>query len=118
MPTSDETRVALLGSLDAIEAELKQVGWWTATEPPMPDGGDFPAFGQGLMTFAQWLQWIFLPNARAACADLDLPSDSQVGAQAVREFDGVPEAARLTELLAGFDREVVRVSRRSRRRRR
>ena len=111
MTDPDALRTALLGTLDAIEAELKRLGWWTEGAPPMHEGDDFPAFGQGLMAFPQWLQWIFLANARAACADLDLPSGSQVGVKAVREFDGMPEADRLIELLGEFDAQVVRAHR-------
>ncbi len=110
------TPSALLATLDAIEAELKRLGWWTDTAPPMPEGDEFPAFGEGLMAFPQWLQWIFLPNARAACADLDLPSGSQVGVKAVREFDGEPDADRLIELLSEFDDQVALANRQRRRR--
>jgi len=41
------TPSALLATLDAIEAELKRLGWWTDTAPPMPEGDEFPAFGEG-----------------------------------------------------------------------
>jgi uncharacterized protein YqcC (DUF446 family) len=55
------------------------------------------------MTFSQWLQFIFLPRVREAVTSNSFPKSSSVGAQAVREFDGNPEADQLITLLSEFD---------------
>ncbi|HET7845465.1 MAG TPA: YqcC family protein [Xanthomonadales bacterium] len=107
MPGSlDDTtwRNALARQLDAIEAELRRIGWWQAT-PLSPEQMQFTqAFGADTMAFSQWLQFVFVPNAREAVAGKrPLPRRSMVGAQAVREFDGVEEAEQLCSLLSSFD---------------
>jgi len=55
------------------------------------------------MTFTQWLQFVFLPRVREAAASGEFPNSSSVGAQAVREFDGEPDADHLVTLLSEFD---------------
>jgi uncharacterized protein YqcC (DUF446 family) len=61
------------------------------------------AFAMDTMTFTQWLQFVFIPRVREAAATNQFPSTSSVGAQAVREFDGDPNAERLVTLLSEFD---------------
>ena len=61
------------------------------------------AFAMDTMTFVQWLQFIFLPRVREAVKSNSFPTSSSVGAQAVREFDGDPEADQLITLLSEFD---------------
>lgn len=102
-------RAALARQLDAIEAELRGLGWWQAQAPP-PEAMRFTrAFGADTLAFSQWLQFVFLPNAREAVAGRrTLPQRSTVGAQAVREFDGMDDAERLCALLSGFDFAVER----------
>ena len=88
---------------DEIEAEMRSIGFWQTT-PPRPEQLHFKqAFAMDTMTFAQWLQFIFLPRVREAIASNEFPSSSSVGAQAVREFDGDPDADRLVILLSEFD---------------
>ncbi|HEV3040721.1 MAG TPA: YqcC family protein [Candidatus Angelobacter sp.] len=88
---------------DQIEAEMRQIGMWQA-EPLRPEQLDFKeAFAMDTMTFAQWLQFIFLNRVREAIASGEFPSGSSVGAQAVREFDGQHEADPLITLLSEFD---------------
>jgi uncharacterized protein YqcC (DUF446 family) len=51
-----------------------------------------------------WLQFIFIPRVNSIIAERgQFPKSSSVGAQAVREFDGVPEASKLVSLLSKFD---------------
>jgi uncharacterized protein YqcC (DUF446 family) len=89
--------------LDQIEAEMRRIGMWQA-EPLRPEHMKFTkAFGMDTMAFSQWLQFIFLPRVREAVAKNSFPKGSSVGAQAVREFDGQPEADRLLTLLSEFD---------------
>jgi uncharacterized protein YqcC (DUF446 family) len=89
--------------VDEIEAEMQQCGLWQ-TQPLSPEQMRFTkAFGMDTMSFDQWLQFVFIPKVREAIATNSFPSSSQVGAQAVREFDTVPAASRLVTLLAQFD---------------
>ncbi len=88
---------------DNIEAEMRKIGFWQS-EPLRPEQLEFTqAFAMDTMTYAQWLQFIFLPRVREAVASNQFPSSSSVGTQAVREFDCAPNADRLITLLAEFD---------------
>jgi uncharacterized protein YqcC (DUF446 family) len=88
---------------DQIEAEMHSIGLWQ-TEPLRAEQLEFTqAFAMDTMTFAQWLQFIFLVRVREAVASNEFPSGSSVGAQAVREFDCDPDADRLVTLLSEFD---------------
>ena len=89
--------------LDQIEAEMRRIGIWQA-EPLRPEQRKFTkAFAMDTMAFSPWLQFIFLPRVREAVAVNSFPKGSSVGAQAVREFDGQPEAEHLLTLLSEFD---------------
>jgi uncharacterized protein YqcC (DUF446 family) len=93
----------VLAAAGRIEAELRRLGWWSATPPP-DEAFDFAQpFAMDTLAFSQWLQWIFLPRVKEAAAEGAFPASSHVAAQAVREFDGRPEASTLLELLADFD---------------
>jgi|SRR5215831_3646153 len=88
---------------DRIEAEMRRIGYWQ-TEPLRPEQMKFTqAFAMDTMTFTQWLQFIFLSRVREAAASNQFPSSSNVGAQAVREFDGDTDADHLVTLLSEFD---------------
>ena len=88
---------------DAIEAEMRKIGFWQS-EPLKPEQLNFTqAFAMDTMGDAQWLQFIFLPRVREAVAANQFPSSSSVGTQAVREFDGDPDTGRLVTLLSEFD---------------
>ena len=99
--------------IDAIEAEMKRIGYWQS-EPLDPDQYDFErAFAMDTMAFSQWnnprllvgwLQFIFIPRVREVVVNQGkFPEQSMVAAQAVREFDGAPEASDLVRLLSEFD---------------
>ena len=95
--------------IDAIEAEIKRIGWWR--EEPLPEEAyNFTrAFAMDTMPYSYWLQFIFIPRVRDIIASRgSFPSTSQVGAQAVREFDGVYEADELNGLLIDFDNYIER----------
>ncbi|HEY6306209.1 MAG TPA: YqcC family protein [Candidatus Angelobacter sp.] len=94
----DVTRYA-----DLIEAEMRRIGFWQS-RPLQPEQMKFTqAFAMDTMAYTQWLQFIFLTRVREAAASNQFPSSSSVGAQAVREFDGNPDADALVTLLAEFD---------------
>ena len=101
MPSSLQAEVNRYA--DRIEAEMRRIGFWQ-NEPLRPEQMEFTqAFAMDTMTYAQWLQFVFLPRVREAAAANQFPSGSSVGTQAVREFDGSPEAGDLITLLAEFD---------------
>ena len=90
--------------IDGIEAEMKRIGFWS-DEPPTPEMYNFTqAFAMDTMPFSYWLQFIFIPRVRSIIAEQgDFPRSSQVGVQAVREFDGAWEASDLVSKLIAFD---------------
>jgi uncharacterized protein YqcC (DUF446 family) len=90
--------------ISEIEAEMKHIGYWSLE--PLPDKAyDFHhAFAMDTMTFSQWLQFVLIPRVRSIIEqEGDFPSESMVGAQAVREFDGDTTASNLVTLLSEFD---------------
>lgn len=94
---------AVLAKLAQIETEMQRIDLWQ-TDPLLAEQYDFRvAFAGDTMSFPQWLQFIFIPNVKRAAEHGSFPSSSQVGVKAVREFDGMDEASRLTELLSEFD---------------
>jgi uncharacterized protein YqcC (DUF446 family) len=94
------------GALAAsITAELHRLGWWPEGVPD-----DAPAvevmgpFGQPDMAFTQWLALVLVPRLReVAGGQAEPPSGSMVATQAIRELDGVHEAADLIALLVDLD---------------
>lgn len=86
-----------------IESEMRNAGLWQS-EPLRPEQYEFSqAFAMDTMSFAQWLQFVFLERVKEAISENAFPSRSMVAAQAVREFDGVHEASSLVTALADFD---------------
>jgi len=96
---------ATIDAIDAIEAELRSLGWFEHEAPPSE--GPTGAFGAGAMSFEQWLCRVFVPSVRAKLAsDGPWPDDSQVASQAYREWrmhGDAPGVDRLLELLQRFD---------------
>lgn len=97
-----------LGAAQAIEDELRRLGWWSLTPPPAERLSNPGPFGQNGMSGPQWLQFVLLDRVRTTAAGQgSFPQASSVGTWAFREFDGVWEAdpliARLRELDALFE---------------
>ena len=90
--------------IDEIEVEMRRIGLWSE-KPPAPEAFDFHrAFAMDTMAFSQWLQFIFVPRVNQIIESGEpFPTHSSVGAQAVREFDGEPDASHLCTLLSQFD---------------
>lgn len=88
----------------AVEFELKKIGAWQTT-PLKPEQYDFrKAFAMDTMAYEQWIQFILIPRVQEILAtNEEFPSQSMVGAQAIREFDGRDEMADLITLLCEFD---------------
>lgn len=105
---SDHRSKAVLAKLDAIEAEMKRVGYWSESPPDLQAeirAGRLRSFIDA-PSFELWLQCVFIPNARAAAASNDLPEQSDVGLMAMRQYDyhsHIPEAQNLLKLLSEFD---------------
>ena len=103
---------ALSQKLDEIEAEMKRIGYWHASPPDLQAQaarGELRSYLDA-PSFELWLQALFLPNARHSVQTDALPSDSQVGLMATRQYDYhsvVPEAHGLMKLLYEFD-DLVR----------
>jgi uncharacterized protein YqcC (DUF446 family) len=87
-----------------IEAEMKRIGYWS-DEPPPEEAYKFQqAFAMDAMAFSQWLQFILIPRVWTIIEQKgDFPSESMVGIQAVREFDGDSNASGLVTRLSEFD---------------
>ena len=90
--------------LDAIESEMRRIGIWSTQASLPEDIVPQAPFGHGQITFEQWIQYVLIPNARGlAESNGPYPSQSQVAAQAAREFSGFDEAEHLSSLLCDFD---------------
>jgi len=90
--------------ISKIETEMKRIGCWSL-EPLPGEAYEFhQAFAMYTMAFTQWLQFILIPRVRSINAQKgEFPSESMVGAQVVREFDGDATASGLVILLGEFD---------------
>ncbi len=92
MPAADRN-AAIAAAIDAIETEMRRIGFWDAPAPSAERIARGGAFGTGSMTFSQWLRFVFVPRVRAilvAGADGEWPKKSQVAAQAAREWGHSP----------------------------
>ena len=94
---------------ELIEAELRSLGAWQAEQLPRETIEAGGAFGLNTMAFSQWIQFVLVPRLHeVAAGTIPVPASSQVGGQAVREFDTWPEATELTRLLIEVDGLVSR----------
>jgi len=103
----------LMERLNAIETELRRLGYLTGEIKPIENVNS--AFGIGQMTFEHWLAHVFLPNARAAVESEDLPASSSLGTAAIRNLDGNSEAGELISMLIQFDERIAQVAKSSHR---
>lgn len=93
-----------LAAAAAIQAELRALGWWSATAPSTQALADAGPFGQHTLTPGQWLQYILLERvSETARGEGHFPADSNVSTWSIREFDGLPEAHALQQRLYDFD---------------
>jgi uncharacterized protein YqcC (DUF446 family) len=73
--------------INEIEAEMKKIDLWQNEPLPAPQYDFKEAFGSDKMSFAQWLQFIFIPNVKKLLStNGPWPPASQVGIYAVQEF--------------------------------
>ena len=103
MPQPNPTVVAWM--LNEVEADLKRLALWS--DEPRNDAliaSSRQPFCMDVLPFAQWLQYVLLPNARRILdADGDWPTSSAVATQARRELGGVGDTEDLFEHLSKFD---------------
>jgi uncharacterized protein YqcC (DUF446 family) len=89
---------------ERIERELRSLNAWQSEPLPKSAHDSQRAFFADTMTFYQWLQFVLLSRVREVielCGAF--PSESAVGAYAVRELDGFDEAGDLIRVLSEFD---------------
>jgi len=105
------TLEAISRHLGRVEDEMKRIGYWSSEPPDLQTEvreGRLATYLDA-PSFELWLQQVFLPNARRAVVEADLPAESSVGVMAMRQYDyhsHVPEAQGLLRLLSEFDRLV------------
>lgn len=91
----------------AIEDELRKLGRWGATRPADDAFRSEAAFFADRMAFEEWLQWVMLPRVREICSERgEFPPSSQLGAYAVRQFDGDDATGELVARLAALDQLI------------
>jgi len=89
--------------LTAIEAEMRRIGMWQSEPLPETAYAFQEPFAMDTMAFPQWLQFVFIPRVQSIVqARGEFPASSNVGTQAIREFDGVAAATKLVALLCEF----------------
>jgi uncharacterized protein YqcC (DUF446 family) len=103
-PSSRNRYAQAAQKISEIEAEMKRIGYWSP-EPLPEEAYDFQqAFAMDTMAFSQWLQFILVPRVQQIIEQQGtFPSESMVGVQATREFDGDGNASQLVSLLSEFD---------------
>ena len=111
-PREKRTHPKILEQLNRIEAEMKHIGYWSANPPDLlaaAERGELKSYLDA-PTFELWLQALFLPRARQAAQDDQLPAQSQVGEMARRQYDYMsydPKAEHLLNLLRRFDDLII-----------
>lgn len=108
---SPAARTQMMATLDAVEAELRRIGYWQIDPPDL-----MARFASGELksyldapSFELWLQTVFLPNARKMINADQLPPFSSVGVMAMRQYDYhsfIEEAQALLRLLIQFDAQA------------
>jgi uncharacterized protein YqcC (DUF446 family) len=90
--------------LDAVIDAMRRADMWDIARPADTAFEDMGAFGMRTMAFAQWLRWVFVPNAETSIASNGpWPESSSIAVQATREGDTDDHVARVAPALADFD---------------
>jgi len=102
---------------DRIERELRSLNAWQSEPLPYSAYESKTAFFADTMTFYQWLQFVLLARVRKIIEERGVfPTESSVGAYAVRELDGIQEADGLIQVLCEFDEFIEGLGRGARER--
>lgn len=107
---ADHIQIASL--LIDIEVELRRLQQWER-EAPSPEAlASVEPFCVDTMTFAQWLQFIFLPRMHALAAARQLPPGRcEISPMAEEYFGGLPnkiDAVNLVRFIRQLDSEINR----------
>jgi len=104
----DERLPALADQLLQIERELRLLGWWSAQSPSVEALASQEPFCVDTLSFAQWLQWIFLPRMKLIIeSDGALPVRSGIRPMAEVVYQGdLDPVLPLLATLAEFDRLI------------
>jgi uncharacterized protein YqcC (DUF446 family) len=101
-----DTYAKLASQLDALTAELQQLQLWGSTPPPASALASSAPFCHDTLSFQAWLQWVFIPRARALVdARAPLPPDCNIAPMAELSFGETEwNSDDLIALLRGIDR--------------
>ncbi|MBM7063148.1 YqcC family protein [Pseudomonas sp. UL073] len=99
---------ALAEQLLLIERELRLLGWWSVQAPSAAALASQEPFCVDTLSFAEWLQWIFLPRMKILIEQqADLPQASGIREMAEVTYREQPVQTRqLLEALGKFDRLI------------
>ncbi|BCV50377.1 YqcC family protein [Shewanella algae] len=96
----------------AIEAELKALGMWSATEPGAAAMASQAPFACDSMAFEAWLQFILLPKMRTLIdAEMPLPSAIATAPMAEHVWGEAPTYRNLITLLRTLDELLTKQAR-------
>lgn len=103
-----ESRLPLIvDQLLLIERELRVQGWWQLHAPEEQALNSREPFCVDTLTFAEWLQWIFLPRMKHIIEhSAPLPTASGIQAMGEQVYGSNVQAAELIRLLGEFDRLI------------
>jgi uncharacterized protein YqcC (DUF446 family) len=104
-----DVRLQLAEQLRLIEAELRQLGWWTLTPPTEAALASVEPFAVDSMDFEQWLQWLFLPRMQQLL-ESGSPLPSACAIQPMAEMvlaERANQGRALLQVLGEFDRLIV-----------
>ncbi len=94
--------------LQQIEAELRQLQLWSSVAPDSAALASTLPFCYDTLSFAQWLQFVFLPKMRALVAARGpLPTKSAIHAMAEEALAPITaDKVLLIQLIAELDRQL------------
>ncbi|WP_462379468.1 YqcC family protein [Pseudomonas sp. Marseille-QA0892] len=92
-----------------IELELRQLGWWELEAPSEEALSSVEPFCVDTLSFAQWLQWIFLPRMKTLIERGEaLPAASGIRVMAEVVYRETPVQVRsLVDTLGRFDKLIA-----------
>ena len=94
--------------LNQIEAELRQLQLWSSTAPDSAALASTLPFCYDTLSFAQWLQFVFLPRMRALVeGKLPLPTKSGISAMAEQALAPITaDKVLLIQRIADLDQQL------------
>lgn len=105
MNQSDQ-HAQMLKQLNALEAELRNAGLWSAVAPDAHAMSSVLPFMYDTLELHEWLQWVFIPRTRAVIdARKNLPGNCNIHPLAEHEFVKLKDIdySHLLELILDID---------------